>query len=179
MRPHALIEMLLFLFSITVREVVGRGLTIEPASFTTHEYTPQVHTWFRRTLKNGTCWPSFMTPLSFISWMLILHLQPSVTLYPNSVVVNLNDANTSSLYNSHTLWLVQFYSHWSIINLIFDWTKKTQQLLYQWQHSAWKRFFNRRFCIIWDRCGHCQRFAPFWQALAEDIKGQPNDWHPE
>ena len=50
--------------------------------------------------------------------MLILHLQPSVTLYPNSVVVNLNDANTTSLYNSHTLWLVQFYSHWSITNLI-------------------------------------------------------------
>jgi len=61
--------------------------------------------------------------------------QPSVTLYPNSVVVNLHDANTSSLYNSQTLWLVQFYSHW---------------------------------------CGHCQRFAPFWQALAEDIK----DWQP-
>jgi len=94
-------EMLLYLFLLTVSKVLGRGLTIDPTSFTTHDYTPQ----------------------------------PSVTLYPNSVVVNLHDANTSSLYNSQTLWLVQFYSHW---------------------------------------CGHCQRFAPFWQALAEDIK----DWQP-
>ena len=53
---------------------------------------------------NGVLWP-------FVSWMPFL-LQPSVTLYPNSVVVNLHDANTSSLYNSQTLWLVQFYSHW-------------------------------------------------------------------
>jgi len=101
MRSDVYIKMLLFLSLLTVSEVLGRGLTIEPDAFTTHGYTSQ----------------------------------PSVTLYPNSVVVNLHDANTSSLYNSQTLWLVQFYSHW---------------------------------------CGHCQRFAPFWQALAEDIK----DWQP-
>jgi len=95
---------MLFIFLLlTGRGVLGRGLSVEPASFTTHGYTSQQ--------------------------------QPSVTLYPNSVVVNLHDGNTSSLYNSQTLWLVQFYSHW---------------------------------------CGHCQRFAPFWQALAEDIKG----WQP-
>ena len=46
--------------------------------------------------------------------ILALQQQPSVTLYPNSVVVNLHDGNTSSLYNSQTLWLVQFYSHWSV-----------------------------------------------------------------
>ena len=41
MRP----EMLLYLFLLTVSKVLGRGLTIDPASFTTHEYTPQVDTW--------------------------------------------------------------------------------------------------------------------------------------
>ena len=80
--------------------------------------------------------------------ILSLQQQPSVTLYPNSVVVNLHDGNTSSLYNSQTLWLVQFYSHWSVII-----SPKCHNL------NAL-------------RCGHCQRFAPFWQALAEDIKGR-------
>ena len=35
-------EMLLFLFLLTVSKVLGRGLTIDPTSFTTHDYTPQV-----------------------------------------------------------------------------------------------------------------------------------------
>ena len=92
-------EMLLYLFLLTASKVLGRGLTIDPTSFTTHDYTPQVKT-------------------TFFCWVFIPNLQPSVTLYPNSVVVNLHDANTSSLYNSQTLWLVQFYSHWLITNLI-------------------------------------------------------------
>ena len=58
-----------------------------------------------------------------------------ITLYENSEVVNIYDSNIYSLYNSDTLWLVQFYNHW---------------------------------------CGHCQRFAPIWKALAEDIL----DWSP-
>ena len=58
-----------------------------------------------------------------------------ITLYENSEVVNIYDNNIYSLYNSDTLWLVQFYNHW---------------------------------------CGHCQRFAPIWKALAEDIL----DWAP-
>ena len=58
-----------------------------------------------------------------------------ITLYENSEVVNIYDSNIYSLYNSDTLWLVQFYNHW---------------------------------------CGHCQRFAPIWKALAEDIL----DWAP-
>lgn len=62
-------------------------------------------------------------------------VKPSITLYPDSHVVNILDTNTSALYNSESLWMVQFYSHW---------------------------------------CGHCQRFAPFWISLAEDIK----DWSP-
>ena len=41
-------------------------------------------------------------------------LQAYISLYPDSEVVNLVDTNTSSLYNSDTLWLVQFYSHWSV-----------------------------------------------------------------
>ena len=59
-----------------------------------------------------------------------------ITLYDNSEVVNLYDSNLYSLYNSDTLWLVQFYNHW---------------------------------------CGHCQRFAPIWKALAENIL----DWAPQ
>ena len=35
-------EMLLYLFLLTVSKVLGRGLTIDPTSFTTHDYTPQV-----------------------------------------------------------------------------------------------------------------------------------------
>ena len=35
-------EMLLYLFLLTVSKVLGRGLTIDPASFTTQDYTPQV-----------------------------------------------------------------------------------------------------------------------------------------
>ena len=58
-----------------------------------------------------------------------------ITLYENSEVVNIYDSNIYNLYNSDTLWLVQFYNHW---------------------------------------CGHCQRFAPIWKALAEDIL----DWSP-
>ena len=58
-----------------------------------------------------------------------------ITLYENSEVVNIYDNNIYNLYNSDTLWLVQFYNHW---------------------------------------CGHCQRFAPIWKALAEDIL----DWSP-
>ena len=92
-------EMLLYLLLLTVSKVLGRGLTIDPTSFTTHDYTPQV---------------DHIVLLD----VYFLKLQPSVTLYPNSVVVNLHDANTSSLYNSQTLWLVQFYSHWLITNLI-------------------------------------------------------------
>ena len=59
-----------------------------------------------------------------------------ISLYDNSEVVNLYDSNLYSLYNSDTLWLVQFYNHW---------------------------------------CGHCQRFAPIWKALAENIL----DWAPQ
>ena len=58
-----------------------------------------------------------------------------ITLYDNSEVVNIYDDSMYSLYNTDTLWLVQFYKHW---------------------------------------CGHCQRFAPIWKALAEDIL----DWSP-
>ena len=59
----------------------------------------------------------------------------TISLYDNSEVVNIYDDNVYNLYNSDTLWLVQFYNHW---------------------------------------CGHCQRFAPIWKALAEDIL----DWAP-
>ena len=45
--------MLLFLSLLTVSEVLGRGLTIEPDSFTTHGYTTQVDTWFRGVIKVG------------------------------------------------------------------------------------------------------------------------------
>ena len=53
-----------------------------------------------------------------------------ISLYDNSEVVNIYDDTMYSLYNSETLWLVQFYNHW---------------------------------------CGHCQRFAPIWKSLAEDV----------
>ena len=46
MRPYVSIKMLLFLFILTISDVLGRGLTIEPMSFTTQDYTPQVDTWF-------------------------------------------------------------------------------------------------------------------------------------
>ena len=48
--------------------------------------------------------------------LVFLTLQAYISLYPNSEVVNLVDTNTSSLYNSDTLWLVQFYSHWSVFS---------------------------------------------------------------
>merc|ERR1712106_69280 len=35
-----------------------------------------------------------------------------ISLYKDSEVVDMFDTNTSMLYNSETLWIVQFYSHW-------------------------------------------------------------------
>merc|ERR1719376_222566 len=35
-----------------------------------------------------------------------------ISLYKDSEVTDLFDTNTHMLYNSHTLWVVQFYSHW-------------------------------------------------------------------
>jgi len=58
-----------------------------------------------------------------------------ITLYQDSNVINLNDMNMTEIYNSPSLWLVQFYNHW---------------------------------------CGHCQRFAPTWKELANDVKS----WSP-
>ena len=98
-------EMLFIFLLLTGRGVLGRGLSVEPDSFTTHGYTSQVKLTTLNIVNN-------YSQLEAI--ILALQQQPSVTLYPNSVVVNLHDGNTSSLYNSQTLWLVQFYSHWSV-----------------------------------------------------------------
>jgi len=35
-----------------------------------------------------------------------------ISLYKDSQVTDLFDTNTHMLYNSDTLWVVQFYSHW-------------------------------------------------------------------
>ena len=35
-----------------------------------------------------------------------------ISLYPNSAVVNLYDDNITEIYNSGTMWLLQFYNHW-------------------------------------------------------------------
>ena len=85
--------------------------------------------------------------------MLILKLQPSVTLYPNSVVVNLHDANTSSLYNSQTLWLVQFYSHWLITNLIHNDRTEDHSNIYIDDNILHDMFSTEGFVSVSDETG--------------------------
>ena len=35
-----------------------------------------------------------------------------ISLYDDSHVVNLYDINMTDIYNTDTMWLVQFYNHW-------------------------------------------------------------------
>ena len=52
-----------------------------------------------------------MILLAFLSFLSLSSGQ--VSLYSDTMqVVNLVDSNTNLLYNSDTMWLVQFYSHW-------------------------------------------------------------------
>ena len=140
-------EMLLFLFLLTVSKVLGRGLTIDPTSFTTHDYTPQVDHIVLLDVYSQVA--AIGDPVSQFCCGEPPRRQHKLSLQlpdPLACPVLLSLVN-------HTSHMIQL---------------RTQNFY---------MFLHKRFCIIWDRCGHCQRFAPFWQALAEDIKGRQTDCH--
>ena len=115
------------------------GFTVIQDPSTTYTYHPQVSGYYKLFTKDPRATPPCPRPPSpctqTLRWSTYWTPTPGkqcCSKHSSEVFLDIFHVTPSSLYNSESLWLVQFYSHW---------------------------------------CGHCQRFAPFWRTLAQDIRG--------
>ena len=194
--------MQLLLSLLTVSKVLGRGLTIEPDSLTTYGYTAQVATWFRGVIKTGkfgtfglttlipplpVIWDSTIRLTEIGSFCAFQELFSDIwVMTPLILIMDAYSrlAAISDFVSEFCCGQPPRRQHQLPLQLpdplacpvLLSLVNHTSHMI-QLRMQNFYMFLHKRFCIIWDRCGHCQRFAPFWQALAEDIKGRQTDCH--